>query len=97
MSDLNTKDCDYLNLGQLITRLTGPDGCAWDREQTHASLKRNLLEECYELMDAIDNNDHIGIVEELGDILGQVLLHIDIAERNEKFNTQDVLLSLIHI
>jgi tetrapyrrole methylase family protein/MazG family protein len=94
MSDLNTKDCDYLNLGLLITRLTGPDGCAWDRDQTHASLKRNLLEECYELMDAIDNNDHMGIVEELGDILGQVLLHIDIAERNEKFNTQDVLTAI---
>ena len=94
MSDLNTENCDYLNLGQLIARLTGPDGCAWDREQTHASLKRNLLEECYELMDAIDNDDPIGIIEELGDILGQVLLHIDIAERNEKFSTQDVLTAI---
>ena len=94
MTDLNIDNGDYLNLGRLIAQLTGADGCAWDREQTHASLKRNLLEECYELMDAIDKDDHIGIVEELGDILGQVLLHIDIAERNEEFTNQEVLTAI---
>ena len=53
----------------LVGRLRGPDGCPWDREQTRSSMKRYLLEECYELLEAMDSDDSDGIVEELGDVL----------------------------
>ena len=67
-----------------------PGGCPWDREQTHKSLKKNLLEECYELLEAIDSGDSDNMVEELGDILLQVVFHIGIGQENGMFQAKDV-------
>ena len=66
----------YEGLVRLVERLRGPDGCPWDREQPHRSLTRGLLEECYELIEAIEEGDPRKIVEELGD----VLFHVDAAQ-----------------
>lgn len=71
-------------------RLRAPGGCAWDREQTHASLVRYLVEECFELVDAIESGDDAELVEELGDVLYQVLFHADIAAEEGRFTLEDV-------
>ena len=76
---------------ELVETLRGPGGCPWDAEQTHASLKRNLLEECYEVLEAIDQGDPPRLAEELGDILVQVAFHADIARRAGHFTIADVL------
>ncbi|RYG40337.1 nucleoside triphosphate pyrophosphohydrolase [bacterium] len=67
-------------LAHVIDRLLSPDGCPWDREQTHASLRPHLLEEAYEVADAIDSGDPVALVDELGDVLLQPFLHGGIAE-----------------
>jgi tetrapyrrole methylase family protein/MazG family protein len=72
----------------------GTGGCPWDREQTHQSLKRNLLEECYELIEAIDSGDPKNLAEELGDILVQVTFHIHLAQEEGSFGPQDVFNSI---
>ena len=83
----------YKNLEELIdvvAKLRAPDGCPWDREQTHTSLRPNMLEEAYEAVDAIDENDMAHLREELGDILLQVLLHSQIASESNEFTLDDV-------
>ena len=80
----------YSDLERTIDILLSPGGCPWDREQTHESLKRNLIEECYELIDAIEKEDIPNMVEELGDILMQVGFHINIGQRSGKFDASDV-------
>lgn len=83
----------YKNLDELIETvkiLRSENGCQWDREQTHKSLKPNMLEEAYEAVDAIDNNDMKHLKEELGDVLLQVLLHSQIADEEKAFNIEDV-------
>ena len=85
---------DFSHLVDLFARLRGPNGCPWDREQTHTSLKRHLLEESYEVMEAIDQDDSKRLTEELGDILLQVLLHSQIAGEDGKFTMSDVVESL---
>lgn len=83
----------YKNLEELINTvriLRSENGCQWDREQTHASLKPNMLEEAYEAVDAIDNNDMKHLKEELGDVLLQVVLHAQIADDEKVFNLDDV-------
>ena len=74
----------------IVRRLRSKDGCPWDREQTHESLKQCLLEECYEVIDAIDNKDK-NLCEELGDILLQVAMHSVIAEEENAFTVSDVI------
>lgn len=82
---------DYaLELVEIMRRLRAPDGCPWDREQTHESLKEYLAEEAAELFDAIDTNDVDEVREELGDILLQVVFHCQIAEEKGRFDFQDV-------
>ena len=84
---------EYKNLEELISviaKLRAPDGCPWDREQTHSSLRPNMIEEAYEAVDAIDDNDIPHLREELGDVLLQVLLHSQIASENGEFNIEDV-------
>jgi tetrapyrrole methylase family protein/MazG family protein len=76
---------------EIIARLRAPDGCPWDREQTHLSLRRYLLEESYELMDALDNEDPEKTSEELGDLLLQILLHAQIGLEEGEFTMADVL------
>ncbi len=81
----------FETLRRVIATLRGPNGCPWDRKQTHESLKKYLLEETYELFDAIDeqNDDHI--IEELGDVLLQVMLHAQIGEDEGMFSINDVI------
>lgn len=83
----------YENLEKLIETiriLRSPKGCEWDREQTHKSLRPNMLEEAYEAVDAIDSGDMTNLREELGDVLLQVLLHSQIADDEGEFNIDDV-------
>ncbi len=75
---------------EVIRRLRAPDGCQWDREQTHSSLRPNMLEEAYEAVDAIDENDMTHLKEELGDVLLQVVLHAQIASEEGAFTIDDV-------
>lgn len=84
---------NYKNLEELISviaKLRATDGCPWDREQTHQTLRPNMLEEAYEAVDAIDENDMAHLKEELGDVLLQVLLHSQIASEHGDFNIEDV-------
>lgn len=84
---------NYNNLEELIevvAKLRAPDGCPWDREQTHNSLRPNMLEEAYEAVDAIDENNMAHLREELGDVLLQVLLHSQIASENGDFDIEAV-------
>lgn len=84
---------NYPNLERLIEIidiLRSENGCKWDREQTHSSLRRNMLEEAYEAVDAIDDNDAKHLQEELGDVLLQVVLHSQIAKEENEFNIEDV-------
>ena len=82
---------DYLKeLINTVKILRSPNGCEWDREQTHSSIRQNMLEEAYEAVEAIDENSPEHLKEELGDVLLQVLLHSQIAADNREFNIQDV-------
>ncbi len=80
---------------ELIAHLRAPDGCPWDREQTHTSLRRNLIEETYEVIDALDAGDPKAMQEEFGDLLVQVLLHTQIASEASEFRMADVLHGII--
>ncbi|WP_102347992.1 nucleoside triphosphate pyrophosphohydrolase [Bacillus sp. Marseille-P3661] len=85
---------DFQMLREVIATLRGPNGCPWDREQTHESLKKYLVEETYEVLDAIDKQDDELIVEELGDVLLQVMLHSQIGEDDGYFSIHDVIRSI---
>ena len=74
----------------VVHRLRQPDGCPWDREQTHESLRPYLLEETYELLEAIDAGDDAKMMEELGDLLLQVAMHAEIAEQEGRFDAVQV-------
>jgi len=76
---------------EIIARLRAPDGCPWDREQTHLSLRPFLLEETYETLDALDHEDMAALKEELGDLLLQIILHAQIASEDGDFTIHDVL------
>ena len=77
-------------LSHVIDRLHAPDGCPWDREQTHESLRPHLLEESYEALEAIDAKDPRLLAEELGDVLLQVLMHAAVGRRNGEFGLAEV-------
>jgi len=76
---------------ELIAHLRAPDGCPWDRKQTHRTLRTNLIEETYEVLEAIDENDSKHLREELGDLLLQIILHTQIASENEGFTLSEVI------
>ena len=76
---------------QIIAQLRSPEGCPWDREQTHASLKPYLIEESYEALEALDLEDMPSLKEELGDILLQIVLHAQIGIENSEFRMTDVM------
>ncbi len=80
-----------LDFQELIAHLRSENGCPWDREQTHQSLRPNLLEETYEVLHAIDTNNVVDLQEELGDLLLQVVLHSQIALEKHEFNLEDVI------
>src|SRR5437667_5068291 len=79
-----------LDLIRVMARLRGPGGCPWDREQTHQSLARHLLEEAHETLEAIDGGDMERLREELGDLLLQVVFHAEMAREDGGFDIDDV-------
>lgn len=79
-----------LDLVRVMARLRGPDGCPWDRQQTHRSLARHLLEEAHEVLEAIDADDRERLREELGDLLLQVVFHAQMAADDGAFDVDDV-------
>ena len=84
------KNC-FEELVELMRRLRGPDGCMWDRQQTHESLKPYLIEEAYEALAAIDERNADKLKEELGDVLFQVIFHAQIANEQGNFDIYDVI------
>ncbi|MFJ7472008.1 nucleoside triphosphate pyrophosphohydrolase [Peribacillus frigoritolerans] len=82
---------EFSKLRRVIAELRGPDGCPWDKKQTHESLKKYLIEEAYELIDSIDEGDDEGMIGELGDVLLQVMLHSQIGEDEGMFTIDDVI------
>jgi nucleoside triphosphate diphosphatase len=80
----------FSRLCEIVARLRAPGGCPWDREQTHHSLLPDLLEEAYEVADAIRTNDEANLREELGDLLLQVVMHAQIAREEGRFAIEDV-------
>ncbi|WP_297436530.1 nucleoside triphosphate pyrophosphohydrolase [uncultured Clostridium sp.] len=88
--DLNAK-YDFKDLLDIIDKLRSKEGCPWDMVQTHDSIKRDLLEEAYEVIDAIEKKDLFGLEEELGDILLHVVFHASIGKEDGEFNIDDVI------
>ena len=78
-------------LVDIMAKLRSTNGCPWDREQTHDSLKPFLLEETYEVLETLDENDFAGLQEELGDLLLQVVFHAQLAQEEDRFTIKDVL------
>lgn len=85
------KNIDIQPLVDVVAKLRAPDGCPWDKVQTHESLRRYFIEETYEVVDAIDNKDMHNLREELGDVLLQVVFHSSLAEESGSFSLQDVI------
>lgn len=86
--DIEKKFTDFT---EIIAKLRSPEGCPWDREQTHESLKTNLIEETYEVLDAIDRKDNADLCGELGDVLLQVVFHAQLAKEEGAFDINDVI------
>ncbi|MCX6055999.1 MAG: nucleoside triphosphate pyrophosphohydrolase [Chloroflexi bacterium] len=85
------QDLTLESFQEVIARLRAPDGCPWDQKQTHLSLRTYLLEETYEALETLDKNDPLGLCEELGDLLLQIVLHAQIAEEKGEFTMAEVL------
>jgi MazG family protein len=81
----------FAKLAAVMARLRAPGGCPWDREQTHSTLRTYLIEEAYEVLDALDSRDDAKFAEELGDLLLQVLFHAQIAAEERRFSINDVI------
>ncbi|MDD6309313.1 MAG: nucleoside triphosphate pyrophosphohydrolase [Clostridia bacterium] len=80
----------FSDLVDIIAKLRGKGGCPWDAEQTHASLRRNLIEEAYEAIEAIDSGDGMTMADELGDLLMQIVFHAQIGTEDGAFTIDDV-------
>jgi MazG family protein len=81
----------FQKLVAVMSRLRSPTGCPWDREQNHSTLRTYLIEEAYEVLDALDSSDDRKLAEELGDVLLQVLFHAQIAHEENRFSISDVI------
>jgi len=92
--DKNNKK-DFYDLVDLVKTLRGENGCPWDKEQTHQSIKNELIEETYELIEAIEQNSIDGMIEELGDVLFHVVFHACIENEKGNFNITDVVNRII--
>ena len=95
MTNMPDYPSTYDGVLQLLERLRGPNGCPWDRKQTHRSMTEMLLEECYELIEAIEGNNIEGMIGELGDVLFHVAFQARIAEEAEEFTHGQVFEALI--
>ncbi len=89
-------ECQFHRLVDTVNLLRSPDGCPWDREQTHASLRSNLLEETYETLEAIDTSDSQALEEELGDLMIQIVFHADIASKEDRFDADSICSKVEH-
>ncbi|MFH1877510.1 MAG: MazG nucleotide pyrophosphohydrolase domain-containing protein [Candidatus Omnitrophota bacterium] len=89
------KKTGFYELKRVFETLHGPNGCVWDKEQTHQSLVKSLREETRELIQAIKSEDPEHMKEELGDVLLQVMFHAQIASKEKKFDIEDVIDVLI--
>jgi tetrapyrrole methylase family protein/MazG family protein len=81
----------FEKLAAVQARLRAPDGCPWDREQTHASLRTYLIEEAYEVLEALESGDDAKFAEEMGDLLLQIVFHSEIAKEEGRFTVSDVI------
>lgn len=81
----------FAALVEVVAKLRSPQGCPWDRKQSHASMRECLLEECYEVLDTLDKGDTGKLCEELGDLLMQVVMHVQIATEEGEFQMGDVV------
>lgn len=81
---------NFADLCDIVTILRGPGGCPWDIEQDHHSIRKGMIEECYEVVEAIDRDDPVLLREELGDVLLQIVFHADIEKDAGRFNIDDV-------
>ena len=91
IKELLAKDkYDFSDLCDIITILRGEGGCPWDREQDHRSIRKGMIEECYEVIEAIDTGDPLLLREELGDVLLQIVFHADIEKDEGRFDIHDV-------
>lgn len=88
---VNKESYSFDDLVEIMRILRAPDGCPWDREQDHKSIRQNFIEETYEAIEAIDNSDKKLLCEELGDVMMQVAFHSVISEANNEFSVSDVL------
>jgi len=88
------KKYTFKDLLDIMAHLRGPNGCIWDKEQTSKSIKKNLIEEAYEVVDAIDRDDSEGLKEELGDLLLLIVFHAQIANEEGKFDIYGIIDSL---
>lgn len=87
---MENKKKDFYEFCEIVERLRAPDGCPWDREQTHKSLAKHLLEEAYEANEAIEEGDPVKMADELGDVLLQIVMHAQIGKEEGTFNIDDV-------
>jgi tetrapyrrole methylase family protein/MazG family protein len=90
--DIHYRSLDKLH--EIVAHLRSPQGCPWDREQTHRSLRKYFVEETFEALETIDNDDPIAMQEELGDVLLQIMLHAQIEEESGAFTIHDVIAGL---
>jgi tetrapyrrole methylase family protein / MazG family protein len=88
---MNKKSADIEKLISLVERLRGDNGCPWDKEQTRETLKPMLIEEAYEVLDALDADNPIELKDELGDLLFQIVFHAQIAQERGEFDLADVI------
>lgn len=95
MNQQNKQDFTFDELVRIMALLRGENGCPWDKEQTHESIKKYLVEETYEVLDAIDEKNMYKLCEELGDLLLQITFHARMAEEQGSFNVYDVIKGII--
>ncbi len=93
---LSEKKHDFDSLVSVMAALRGEGGCPWDIEQTHTSVRKCLIEETYEVIEAIDKNDPVLMQEELGDLMFQVVFHAQIEAEKESFDIEDVIHDITH-
>jgi len=93
-TDESLRNRSFERLHEIVAILRSPEGCPWDREQTHSSIRKNFIEETYEAIEAIDNDDPDGMREEFGDVILQVMLHSQMEEEMGSFSVYDVIQTL---
>ena len=89
--DINKETYSFADFCEIIAELRSPHGCSWDKEQTHESLKKNLIEESYEYIDALHEGNKQKMCDELGDVLLQIVMNAQIAKEENAFTVEDVI------